>query len=468
MPDPIVDKAQQWLVDHSDELLENTRALLRFPSLQEPADHSAKAPFGKPLRETLDWCLELCRSWGRPVTDLDGYIGYTDFGDTGPLILVLGHIDVVPVGNGWTYEPFGATIDNGYIYARGAVDDKGPTMASLYAARAVFESNPNLNARIRVVFGCNEESGFECVKYYKEKDEMPVLGVAPDSGWPCYHAEKGIADIFAHWPLSALKETQIHELNSGERANVVPDRCTLKFSVNSEHKTAVEAGIAKYWDKNVTVTPDGDGWKIEAVGKSAHGSTPYFGDSAVGRAVRSLLELAPDLDKPVLAEFLSMIDPSAAGLGISGDDFVAGPTTNNLGIARSKSEYLELTFNIRYPVTWKGDEMLQRAKDHFSSLRSKPTVANFSDSPSLYFPLDHPLVEAIVDAYEEETGERKKPGSMGGGTYARALPNTVSIGTGWDGDGLAHEPDERLAVEHLHKMARIYSNIIHRLTVLAK
>src|SRR5690606_33054548 len=122
---------------------------LRFPSLQEPADQAAKAPFGKPLRETLDWCLDLCKSWNLPVTDLDGYAGYADFGDSGPLILILGHIDVVPVGNGWTYEPFGATIDNGYIYCRGAVDDKGPTMASLYAARAVFESNPSLKARIR-------------------------------------------------------------------------------------------------------------------------------------------------------------------------------------------------------------------------------------------------------------------------------------------------------------------------------
>lgn len=468
MPDPVVEKAQQWLVDHSDELLENTRALLRFPSLQEPPVQSGKAPFGKPLRETLDWCLELCKSWGQPVTDLDGYAGYVDFGDSGPLILILGHIDVVPVGNGWTYEPFGATIDNGYIYSRGAVDDKGPTMASLYAARAVFESNPDLKARIRVVFGCNEESGFECVKHYKKTEEMPALGVAPDSGWPCYHAEKGIADITVHWPLSALSTIKISHLEAGERANVVPDRCTLSFTVSDVHKPTVESAIGKYWDKNVSVTAEQGGWKIEAVGKSAHGSTPFFGDSAVARAFRALADFAPDIDKPVLAELLSMVDPSAAGLGISGDDFVAGPTTNNLGIARSTDTELVLTFNIRYPVTWKGDEMLQRARNHFAELRSKPTVADFSDSPSLYFPLDHPLVKAIVEAYQEETGELKKPGSMGGGTYARALPNTVSIGTGWDGDGLAHEPDERLAVEHLHKMARIYSNIIHRLTELAK
>lgn len=55
---------------------------------------------------------------------------------------------------------------------------------------------------------------------------------------------------------------------------------------------------------------------------------------------------------------------------------------------------------------------------------------------------------------------------MGGGTYARAIPNTVSIGTGWEGDGKAHETDERLKVEHLFKMSRIYAHILYRLALV--
>jgi succinyl-diaminopimelate desuccinylase len=57
---------------------------------------------------------------------------------------------------------------------------------------------------------------------------------------------------------------------------------------------------------------------------------------------------------------------------------------------------------------------------------------------------------------------------MGGGTYARAIPNTVSIGTGWLGDGKAHETDERLKVEHLFKMSRIYAHIFYKLAIVAK
>ena len=91
------------------------------------------------------------------------------------------------------------------------------------------------------------------------------------------------------------------------------------------------------------------------------------------------------------------------------------------------------------------------------------TVARWDDSKPLYFPLDHPLVKTVCDVYEEETGERKKPGVMGGGTYARAVPNSVAIGTGWQGDGEAHQTDERLKIEHLFKMSRIYAHIIWRL-----
>jgi succinyl-diaminopimelate desuccinylase len=61
-----------------------------------------------------------------------------------------------------------------------------------------------------------------------------------------------------------------------------------------------------------------------------------------------------------------------------------------------------------------------------------------------------------------------EPFTMGGGTYARAVPNMVSIGTSWPGDGKAHETDERLKIEHLYKASRIYAHMLYRLAELAK
>jgi succinyl-diaminopimelate desuccinylase len=123
--------------------------------------------------------------------------------------------------------------------------------------------------------------------------------------------------------------------------------------------------------------------------------------------------------------------------------------------------------NVRYPVTWKGSDMRSRCEAKLAALGEGFRLELFDDSPSLYFPLDHPLVKTICDVYEAETGERKTPGVMGGGTYARAIPNTVSIGTGWSGDGGAHENDERVKVEHLYKMSRIYAHILVRLANIA-
>ncbi|HJP83087.1 MAG TPA: M20/M25/M40 family metallo-hydrolase, partial [Fimbriimonadaceae bacterium] len=164
MPDPIVEKIQAWLKDHESELLADTQTMLRFSSIEGEASESA--PFGIENRKALDFALSLCEKWGFQTRDLEGFAGWGEVGSGERLVMSLGHLDVVPVGPGWKHEPFGAEIDGGYIYARGAEDDKGPTMASLYAIRAIKEVCPNLPARLRQVFGCDEESGFLCVDRY--------------------------------------------------------------------------------------------------------------------------------------------------------------------------------------------------------------------------------------------------------------------------------------------------------------
>ncbi len=141
--------------------------------------------------------------------------------------------------------------------------------------------------------------------------------------------------------------------------------------------------------------------------------------------------------------------------------------TNNIGVVSTENGRVVINFNVRYPVTWEGEELRDRCLAYFEETECDWRLDQFTDSPSLYFPLDHPLVKTIVDAYKIETGEDKEPGVMGGGTYARAIPNTVSIGTGWDGDGKAHETDERLRIENLYKMSRIYARILFELSLLA-
>lgn len=463
MAQPEVEAARAWLREHRDELLSDYRALLQIPSVE--SDPLPKAPFGKENREALDSMLDLGKSWGMTTADLEGYCGWAETGSGEKLVMVLGHLDVVPVGPGWKHEPFGAEIDDGYVYARGAIDDKGPTIAAFYAVRALQQTLPALPCRIRTFFGCDEESGFECVKRYAASEEHPTLGVAPDSGWPLYHGEKGIANFVIEMDLIAGKMALL-SFTGGQRPNIVIDACSARAVVDPSVRAQVSAKLEDSWDRNVNYSWDGDIIEVQAKGKAAHGAWPFGGDSAAIRCARFLMEIAPVEDAKLYTEFFERLHISGGGLGIHGADDPSGELTCNLGIAETVEGKLQLTFNVRYPVKWKGSELRARCEKHLSELTGRYRLIEFTDSPPLYFPLDHPLVTAICEAYREETGDDSKPGVMGGGTYARALPNTVSIGTGWDGDGAAHENDERLKIDHLYRMSEIYAHILFRLATL--
>lgn len=465
MVDPTVQRLLDWLKEHEQALLDDTVAMLRIPSLEsEPAPN---APFGAENRRALDLALELSQAAGMRTTDLDGYIGYAEFGEGERMVMSLGHLDVVPTGPGWKHDPFGAEIEGGYVYARGATDDKGPTMASFYAMRALQACCPDLGVRMRQAFGCNEESGFKCVEHYMEVDEAPTLGVAPDSGWPCYHAEKGIANLEVEWTIPR-GDFELLELEGGQRPNIVIDSCSAKVRVGSSLRKEVEDRLADAWDRNVTFAWDGDVLGLFAVGKAAHGAHPWAGDSAAVRAIRFLYEIAPVHEKHLYEELLDAAHPGGAGLGIAGSDDVARDLTANLGIVKAENGKVDLLVNVRYPVTWTGERLQSMCRDYLAKRQGEFKLKVTRDSPPLYFPLDHPLVRTVVEVYEQESGERREPGTMGGGTYARAIPNTVSIGTGWEGDGNAHETDERLKITNLFRMSGLYARVLYRLAQEAK
>lgn len=465
MPDSPVPQLHAWLASHEGELLDNYRALLRFPSIE--SDPEPNAPFGKANRDALDFMLGLARDSGMRTTDLEGYAGYAEFGDGPKMVATLGHLDVVPVGPGWKHDPFGAEIDDGYVYSRGAVDDKGPTMAAFYASRALQECMPNVTVRFRNIFGCDEESGFECVKRYMETEEPPTFGVAPDAYYPLVHAEKGIANLFIERPLPR-GDLALLEITGGQRPNIVIDHCTARASVAPGAMAEVKAALEDAWDRNVTWTWQGSELLIEGVGKAAHGSYPIGGDNAAARVLRFLKEISPLSKREDYTGLLECCELGGAFLGIGGSDEVSGSLSANLGIIETRSHRVRLTVNVRYPVTWKGADLRARCEQELARKPGEYVLAEFSDSPSLYFPLEHPMVQAICEAVRIETGEDKAPGVMGGGTYARAVPNTVAIGTGWPGDGDAHETDERLKVEHLFKMSRVYAHVFYRLVELAR
>ncbi|MER3495999.1 MAG: hypothetical protein C4320_03835 [Armatimonadota bacterium] len=235
--------------------------------------------------------------------------------------------------------------------------------------------------------------------------------------------------------------------------------------VAASDQARVRDALARYFDRNISTEWAGDDLLIKAIGKAAHGSTPFAGDSAVTRIFRLVLAISSVGHEEFYEALLNLANPSGEGLGIHGLDSVTGLLSSNLGIADGNNGSLTFLLNIRYNIDTSGDALLERARAKVAKIGGE--VELVGDSAPLYFPTDHPLVRTIVEVYSQETGEAKEPGSMGGGTYARALKNAVAIGTGWMGDGPAHQADERIAVASLVKAAKIYAILLYRLAMLA-
>ena len=458
-----------WVDAHHAEIIETTQAILRIPSVGGEA--SPGAPFGVETRQALDYALTLAQAHGLTTKDLDGYAVHAEYAAPGvpldaPIVGTLAHVDVVPAGDGWVHPPFGAEIANGRIYARGAIDDKGPAMAALWAILAVKACGLPLNRRIRLILGANEESGFECVKHYFAHEEMPETGFTPDAMFPLVYAEKGIANaVLIHPAPPEGKRIHLVSLSGGHRPNMVPD--TAEATLQSPTPwVATVARLNAVIGIRTEEMPDGN-LRVFAQGVSAHGSTPDAGVNAIAVLCDALLLLDHQEDQVIFIQQLHAWaeDTTGVALGIAGQDEVTGPLTSNLGLAALGDGQAVLTFNIRYPVTWNSEALRQCLESGIGASGWK--LESLSDQPPLYVPQDEPLVATLLEVYREETGDQTAPMTMGGGTYARAMKKGIAFGPEFRdkhlGDGGPHEKDECWPVEDLIRATKIYAKALARL-----
>jgi len=459
----------EWIDSHAGEMVAATQSLIRIPSTK---GHPATgAPFGLETRQALDCVLSIGESYGLTVKNLDGYAGHIEWRPAGvaaeaPIVGVLAHVDVVPAGDGWTHPPFDAVVDNGVLYGRGAIDDKGPLMAGLYATLALAACKVPAKRRLRVIVGADEESGFGCVAHYFAHEEMPVTGFSPDADFPLIHAEKGITNIElkAAAPAGDAAVT-VTSLHGGRRPNMVPD--TAEAMLQGDPRIIGEtaqrlAGLPKIETETMA---DGARLKVVARGVSAHGMAPHLGDNAVVTLAAALRDAAPIGEtQAILLGLIATLgsDITGGALGIAGRDDVAGALTSNLGIAVWDGAEVTLTFNIRYPVTWTIDDVLGGVRRRTAG--TPLTVGTVRDQGPLHVPMDDPLVATLLDVYRSDTGDMSPPETTGGGTYARAMKKGVAFGAAFPGTpGRPHEVDERWDVADQLRATKIYAKALMRL-----
>ena len=461
---------EKFINENKEMIIKNLQELIQIPSCYSKSNNT-KYPFGESVNNALEYTLELGERLGFKTKNIGGYCGYIEFGEGKELIGIIGHLDVVPEGDNWTYPPFSGLISDGYIFGRGAIDDKGPVIASLYAMKYVMET-VKIKKRVRLILGLNEEKDWDCIKYYKEHEEIPSIGFSPDADFPCIYAEKAVLTQEIKTDISQFKNTNIKitDIDCNNNAtNVVPKICSVVLSINTDKiktedfinnlksiikDSGFEIDIYKMGDEEI---------KLTSHGISAHAAHPDLGINAISRLIITLDKIFKVYGYTIdlFDFFIKYIGLQFDGknLGIDFED-ESGKLTLNVGYFGIDNGFIKIKMNLRVPV----HTDITKIGAAFIKATCEYINLDFDTShymPALYIDPNSKLVQTLCNIYNEETQSNCKPIAIGGATFARAFPNCVSFGANFPGDkDMCHQTDEFISIDKLLLACKIYAKAI--------
>ncbi|AGU72429.1 MULTISPECIES: dipeptidase [Streptococcus anginosus group] len=440
---------KQFLTEKiKSDYLESLKTIVSYPSVLNEGENGT--PFGQSIQNVLEKMLEITRSLGfKTYIDPKGYYGYAEIGQGEELLAVLCHLDVVPAGDlsDWETPPFEATIKYGWIHGRGVQDDKGPSLAALYAVKALMDAGVTFNKRIRFIYGTDEETLWRCMARYNELEETATLGFAPDSSFPLTYAEKGLLQIKLHG--SGSQELAIE---AGEAFNVVPAKASYTGNLADSLEVELKKQVFEYERTADTVT---------VIGVPKHSKDAAEGVNAI---VRLATGLNPLIQHSAIQFIAEAVREDATGSRLFGEisDEPSGTLSFNVSGLSLDQDKSEIRIDMRIPVLADKDKLVQE----LSQLAEKYQLRyeEFDYLAPLYVPLDSELVSTLMAVYKEKTNDDSPAVSSGGATFARTMPNCVAFGALFPGAlQTEHQANERTVIEDLYKAMDIYAETIYRL-----
>ncbi|GGA88663.1 dipeptidase PepV [Ornithinibacillus halotolerans] len=459
------------VLTRKEDFIKDLQGLLKIKSVLDEENATEDAPLGQGIKDALQYMLDLGDKDGFTTKNVGNLAGHLEMGQGEELVGVLGHVDVVPEGDGWTMDPYGGEIKDGKIYARGTSDDKGPTIAAYYGMKIVKELGLPLNRRVRLIIGTDEESDWRCVDHYFEHEEMPTTGFVPDADFPIIFAEKGIADYDMVQQTEENNNEAAYQLisfESGRRYNMVPDFAKAQLKTDVPTEDIIQQYISYLSEAklegNATTAENGE-IILTLVGKSAHGAEPRAGKNAGIYLANYLKTLQlDDAGKKYVSTVAEFHDKSRGEVfGIAFEDEESGELTINVGVMNYRPETGgRIGLNMRYPVTFNIDGGKSKIENVLAEKGLQ--MENFTDSKPTYVEKNDPLIKTLQKVYEEQTGEKAELLSIGGGTYSRALDKGVAFGAMFPGrEDVMHQKDEYAIVDDLLKASAIYAQAIYEL-----
>lgn len=514
------EKVRKCIENNKDEMIKMLQEFIQIPSVVGPAE--GDMPFGKNVHEAFMFMIDRAEKDGFETFNADNYGGHIEFGGKNPgeeypggknsdedklgeknsdenksdeesfsekefngnnnladaeIMGIVGHVDVVPVGDGWTYHPFGGEIHDGKIYGRGTLDDKGPVIASYFAMKALKDAGIIPSKKVRLLLGNDEETNWHGMRYYLEKTDAPDFGFTPDCEFPALQGEMGVMVFEIVKQLAKSNDTglELSSLKGGTVPNMVPDfaRAVVRSTNKKGHEKVYEQikeKVAQFRkEKNVKINCKGVGksFEITVTGVASHGSRPQDGQNAISIMMDFLggLNFIND-DVSDFIEFYNTYigyDYNGGSIGAGLCDQPSGKLIFNTGIVELDAKSLTLTINVRYPVTNTADDVYDAIRPVLD--KYDYGVVKAKNEKPIYLPEDDHLISTLMDIYREHTGEYEiKPRVLAGATYARMFKKCVGFGALFPGsEDVGHEKNEFYELDKLILATEIYADAIYRL-----
>ncbi|AQW21499.1 hypothetical protein PL11_005905 [Lentilactobacillus curieae] len=431
--------------------VEALKRMISKKSVYNESTKSDTAPFGAGIDAALTEVLKIADELGfKTFKSPTGHYGYAEIGEGDQIFGIIGHVDVVPEGdaNDWDHDPFDGYVKDGAIYGRGSQDDKGPTIATMFAVKSLIDAGYKFTKKIRFIFGTDEENLWRGIAVYNEKESPIDMGIAPDAEFPLIYAEKGLEQ--AYLVGAGMDDLNIDLKNA---FNAVPAKAEYNGPKLAEVKAALDKHGFNYED-------NGDNG-IVVTGKSVHAMLAPNGTNAVLRLAIALNDV---FSSPTLDFIGKLFKEDATGTNVLGDvkDDQSGHLTFNISSLTINKNESRMQIDMRIPVTVDRDDLIKQLDDKVQKfgLHYEP----FDYLAPLYVPTDSELVKTLMNVYKDMTGDDTQPQISGGATYARTMNQCVAFGAMLpDVPDFMHQVNENWPLKSMFKAMDIYAEAIKQL-----
>jgi succinyl-diaminopimelate desuccinylase len=446
MKDEILQAVEFWAQGHEQKMAEELGRWVQIPSVRDDASVAPGMPFGKGCADMLQYVRQRALEMGFCCINHEGYcLTISDGEPQNDDLGVLPHLDVVPAAGNWSFPPFSGIVRNGFIYGRGAHDNKCAGVMGLYLLCALRELKIPLKHKVRLIMGVCEETGMLDMKYFLEHQVPPKYSLVPDCLYPVNFAQKGrLTGCF-----SAQVNNDILEFLAGLSTNEVPGEAKaivkLAFDV-------VNQAIGNR--EHIRICKLGENTLVTAEGISTHTANPEKGLNAIWVLSKALAEakiLKPNSQRVIeLLEFISA-DYYGGPIGVDREDEHGSRTTLVVSLAKLMEGRIYFNIDARFCLSMDVQKGERDIRSFFET--NGVCIEQVSTKNGVYFDPQDTVVQALQESWKNLTGREDQPYYTGGGTYSSVFPNAITygiIGGGFGkrdetirtGCGAAHEKDE--------------------------